>query len=136
MNIFNEHTQQHKTVRSEPRISNRTTGQQGEYIAVIYLQSLGYQIIDRNWRSARGELDIIARDKHTIVAVEVKTRRGQGYGAPLEAITYLKTRRLRRLLFEWAHSVKPQAKNLRIDGIGVTLQQEESPLIEHVEGIG
>lgn len=136
MNTFNEHTQHHTEVRPEPTTTNRSTGQQGEDVAVIYLQSLGYRIIERNWRIARGELDIIAQDNQTIVAIEVKTRRGQGYGAPLEAITYLKTRRLRRLLFEWVRNAQPNSKQLRIDGIGITLRPAESPLIEHVEGIG
>jgi len=74
----------------------RTTGAQGEQIAAAHLEGLGWTVIDRNWRSGRlGELDVVALQPGpgrlgTLVFCEVKTRRGLGYGDPLEAITYKK----------------------------------------------
>ena len=71
----------------------RTTGAQGEQIAVAHLEGLGWTVVDRNWRSGRlGELDVVALQPGpgrlgTLVFCEVKTRRGLGYGDPLEAIT-------------------------------------------------
>ena len=87
---------------ASPQGRNQTLGAQGEHIAAHYLvHTLGWRVIARNWRSGRhGELDLIAEDGGSIVAVEVKTRSGLGYGNPLEAITARKTARLRRLLLE------------------------------------
>ncbi|NQW16187.1 MAG: YraN family protein [Chloroflexi bacterium] len=65
----------------------RETGQIGERSAERELRRMGYQIITRNYRTRRGEVDLIARDGETLVFVEVKTRLGGAYGTPEEAIT-------------------------------------------------
>ena len=65
----------------------RKTGQIGERSAERELRRMGYQIITRNYRTRRGEVDLIAKDGDTIVFVEVKTRLGGAYGTPEEAIT-------------------------------------------------
>jgi putative endonuclease len=57
-------------------------GRYGEDRAAIYLQDHGYEIIERNWRSRSGEIDLIARHKDRFVFVEVKTRNGSAYGHP------------------------------------------------------
>lgn len=64
-------------------------GRRGEDLAAQHLESLGYQILERNWRSThtRNELDLIAQDGDTIVFVEVKTARTKTYGDPLSWIT-------------------------------------------------
>src|SRR5699024_7054552 len=108
---------------------NRTLGARGEALAATHLEGLGYQILDRNWRYRRlGELDIIARDRDVIVAVEVKTRSGLGYGHPLEAITAAKAARLRRLLLAWVREHRPRSR-LRIDAIGIVLHSNEQPCL-------
>ena len=60
-------------------------GRQGEELAARYLQQKGYQIIDRNWRSGRQELDIVAQKEDILVVVEVKSRRNNSFGDPQEA---------------------------------------------------
>ena len=70
-------------------------GFHGERIAAAYLSSSGLRLLDRNWRCREGELDIVARDGDALVFCEVKTRRGVGYGHPVEAVTHTKQRRLR-----------------------------------------
>lgn len=114
---------------------NLEIGNLGEGIAVEYLRSKGYTILARNWRNKHGELDVVARKDSFVVAVEVKTRSSLNFGAPLEAITSTKVVRLRRLLAAWAAEHSACGVLLRIDGVGVTLQGDGSPLIEHVEGI-
>lgn len=115
---------------------NRKLGAYGESLAVEYLEGRGYRVLERNWRAGRaGELDIIACDRSTIVAIEVKTRSGTAYGHPLEAITTLKARRLRRLLFAWVQASRPSAKRLRVDAIGIVLEPGVKPRLHHLQGI-
>jgi putative endonuclease len=103
-----------QTQTQHPRASHthRALGVQGEALAAEYLESLGWQILDRNWRDGRrGELDLVVRDRDVVIAVEVKTRSGTGYGTPFEAITSLKASRLRRLLLGWVREHRPAASN-------------------------
>ena len=62
-------------------------GQRGEDLAVIYLKKKGYQILERNWRFSKAEIDIIAKDGEILVFVEVKTRSTAIFGEPEESIT-------------------------------------------------
>ncbi len=111
-------------------------GARGETIATEYLQSLGCEVLDRNWRSGRtGELDLVIRDRDHVVAVEVKTRSGRGYGTPFEAITARKAGRLRTLLLRWVREHAPVSGALRIDAVAVTILPGEAPKIEHLRGI-
>lgn len=114
---------------------NQTLGARGETIAAAYLEGLGYRILERNWRTRAGELDLIARDRQTLVAVEVKTRSGDGYGHPLEAITAQKMSRLRRLLLEWVRSTGVHGTRLRVDAVGITVHTAGRPRIDHLQGI-
>jgi putative endonuclease len=70
-----------------------------------------------------------------VVAVEVKTRAGNGYGSGFEAITHTKARRLRRLFLLWLRTFSPNCARLRIDAIAICLQAEGRPRIEHLRGI-
>ena len=77
----------------------------------------------------------MVREGDAVVAVEVKTRSGAGYGTPFEAITMRKAGRLRTLLLGWVREHRPGAARLRIDAIAVTLAPEMAPRIEHLRGI-
>lgn len=115
---------------------SRALGNHGERCAVRYLESLGLEIVERNWRCPRGELDIVAFDPSddTLVFVEVKTRSGPGFGSPLEAITYAKARRLYQLALLWLGSSGRRARHIRVDGVGV-LFGAGAPQISHIRGI-
>jgi putative endonuclease len=114
----------------------RATGNAGEDHAVEWLERRGFSIIDRNWRCARGEVDIVARDGDTIVFIEVKTRTGQTVGHPLEAVTPRKLARIRQLVPAWFHAHREQtARAIRIDCIAVTMIADHVA-IEHVEALG
>lgn len=97
-------------------------GKHGEDVAVRWLERRGMVVVDRNWRCARGEIDIVVRDGDVLAFVEVKTRSGQGTGHPLEAVTAQKLGRLRRLVPAWfrAHPGH-RAPAIRVDCIAVTV---------------
>jgi putative endonuclease len=119
----------------------RTTGAQGEQIAVAHLEGLGWTVVDRNWRSGRlGELDVVALQPgpgplSTLVFCEVKTRRGLGYGDPLEAITYKKLGRLQALAGQWLAAHELRCDRIRIDAIGILLKTGATPVINHLQGV-
>ena len=70
------------------------TGNKGEMLALRYLKKLGYRILDTNWHAGHYEIDIVARDENELVIVEVKTRTGDCYGHPTEAVNNKKIRHL------------------------------------------
>ncbi|WP_125099960.1 YraN family protein [Leucobacter chromiireducens] len=130
------HTHSGAAARAERAARNQALGAYGEALAAAYLVERGCTILDRNWRSRSGELDLVVRAGETLVAVEVKTRRGTGYGTPLSAVTPRKTARLRLLLGEWLRLHSEPADTLRIDAIGIVLRTHAAPQIEHLRGIG
>ena len=97
----------------------------GEDIAVAFLQKKGFLILERNWRSRRwGELDIIAQDSDVLVFVEVKTRVGENFGAPEEAVTFHKLRVLKRSAQYYKVTYLDLPAALRIDVISILLDGE------------
>ena len=119
--------------------SRQRVGIAGEDLAAAELERQGMVILDRNWRCGVGEIDIVAMDRRgqsgSLVFCEVKCRTGFGFGAPLEAITYAKARRLRQLAAEWLAAHNVTAKRVRIDAIGVVLLPNSEPQISHLRGI-
>ncbi|MCW2899375.1 MAG: hypothetical protein JWO67_1640 [Streptosporangiaceae bacterium] len=111
-------------------------GRRGERAAALYLTTrLGWTILDRNWRCAEGELDIVAFDGRRHVVCEVKTRSSALYGAPVEAVTALKAARLRRLAGRWAERHGAQAAGIRIDVIGLVSDGSDGFTIDHVREV-
>jgi putative endonuclease len=106
----------------------------GERLAADYLTSIGYEILERNWRCSVGEIDLIARDKARWVFVEVKTRNGAGFGAPFEAITEEKLARLRKLVGEWCRLRQVAGVQVRIDAVSVLIEQGNVKL-EHLKQV-
>lgn len=76
-------------------------GRRGEALAAHFLTHRGYEILARNYRTRRGEIDLIARDGKTVVFVEVKARTGSRFGSPCEAVDAKKQQRLRLAAEEW-----------------------------------
>jgi putative endonuclease len=72
-------------------------------------------VLDRNWRVREGELDLVVRDARTIAFCEVKTRRGDAFGLPVEAVTARKRQRLRLLAGRWLDAHDASAGSLRFD---------------------
>ncbi|MGI8945669.1 MAG: YraN family protein [Thermoleophilaceae bacterium] len=118
----------------------RMLGALGERIAREHLERAGYEILARNFRCRRGELDIVAAERRALVFCEVKTRVAggrSGPAGPLDAIGTAKRRRLRLLAVEWLRSSagdRPHPPALRFDAIGVTVNRAGGLLaLEHVE---
>ncbi|MET0975287.1 MAG: YraN family protein [Leifsonia sp.] len=109
-------------------------GRRGEELAADYLTSIGYRVIDRNWRCRDGEIDVIAEEGRETVFVEVKTRSSTAYGHPFEAITLGKMRRMRRLAAAWCEAAGgPGRRLIRIDAIAVIAPRDGRPTIEHLQ---
>lgn len=90
-------------------------GQQGEQIAVSFLKKKGYKILERNYRTPLGEIDIIARQGHTLVFVEVKSRKTDRFGSPKESITRAKQTRLTRTAYCYLKETNQTDVSARFD---------------------
>jgi putative endonuclease len=113
-------------------------GQLGEQLAVEHLIRRGYEIVERNYRTRWGELDIVAYDGRALAFCEVKTRRlGPGAGNPFDALRSVKRSRVRKMAGSWLieRTDRPRADVLRFDAIGVTFDPAGRLVgIEHLEG--
>ncbi len=113
-------------------------GALGERLAAEHLERRGFAIVERNYRTRWGELDIVAYDGHVLAFCEVKTRRlAPGTGSPFDGIRPRKQARVRRMARSWLSERKqrPYAYVLRCDAIGVTFDLAGRLVgIEHLEG--
>ena len=89
--------------------------------ALAYLKEQGFRILARDWRSRLGQIDIVAEDGDTLVLIEVKARRGVGFGTPEEAVDARKRRKLRTLLELYRAQTHRQKQPCRIDVIGLLM---------------
>jgi len=103
-----------------PDLSNRARGQWGENLAAAHYRRLGHEILDRNWRSATGELDLVVFDGSTYVFSEVKARRTADFGPASAAVTVAKQRRIRQLAVEWLRAHDVHASSIRFDVVAIT----------------
>ena len=116
-----------------PKSQNKQVGRIGEELSIEFLKNKGYQILERNWGNKWGEIDIIARDKETIVFVEVKTKVGITFGTPEEMVNKKKLAQIERLA-----SIYPLTQNsqLRIDIIAIILSDDLSlQSIKHYQSV-
>ena len=114
-------------------MQNKQLGQNGEDIAENFLTKQGYKILERNRHFSRYcEIDIIAQDKDTLVFVEVKTRKTDICGHPLEAITKTKYKNIRTGLSLYLQE-NPNYKKYRIDVVSILLKPKLE--IKHLKNI-
>jgi putative endonuclease len=90
-------------------------GRNGEDAAAAWYEAAGYTLLDRNWRTREGEIDIVAKRATTLVFCEVKTRRSDAFGTPAEAVTPRKQARLRSLAGQWLGVHQARADVIRFD---------------------
>jgi putative endonuclease len=114
--------------------SSDAVGAYGERVAMRTLALAGMEILDRNWRCRDGELDLVARDDKVIVFCEVKTRRSRWFGEPIDAITFVKVRRLRAAAMAWLSAHPQQRGELRFDVISVWPQRSGPAKVAHIAG--
>lgn len=114
--------------------NNQKPGEQGEEIAVAFLESKGYTILDRNYSFERAEVDIVAYDQHKIVFIEVKTRAGTTHGRPEDAITEQKKQNIFKATEAWLYERKMDGSPVRFDVISIINEAGQAPDITHFEG--
>ncbi len=112
-------------------LKNRASGAWGEELALRFLTRRGYALVERNYRTRYGELDLIVRQGSTLVFVEVKMRRGTGFGDPLEAVTPRKQATIRSLAEQYLLDREPVFDSLRFDVVGIHVGKG-APRIRHV----
>lgn len=109
-------------------------GRKGEDLAGEFLKKRGFKILERNWKSQRwGELDLVARDKETLVFVEVKTRSLGSLGEPFEAVNYYKIKSVVRCARNYVLFKSQENHPLRFDVVSVILT--DPPQIEYLPNI-
>ena len=113
----------------------RELGRYGEACAARHLSDQGMVVLDRNWRCAAGEIDLVLRDGDVLVVCEVKTRSSIAFGAPLEGVTASKAARLRRLAARWVRERQVHPPDIRIDIVGVLQTGRGAAEVEHVRGV-
>lgn len=121
---------------------NKKTGAVGEHAAEDFLRKKGYEILERNFYTKFGEIDIIAREKRKgatlpiTVFVEVKTKSGEGFGEPWEMVDERKLEKVKRMAEYYLMKKRLGEVACRIDVVGVWLDIEgEVEKIEHWENV-
>lgn len=107
------------------------TGKSGEDIAVKFLETHGYRVLDRNYTTDVGEVDIFATDEKTLIAVEVKSRLSLAYGTPAEAVGYRKIKKITQVTSQYIKQFRLFDIPVRFDVIEVYL---ENKTVNHIVG--
>ena len=97
-------------------------GSSGENLAVKYLETHGYRVLDRNYTTDIGEVDIFVTDEKTLVAVEVKSRLSLEYGTPAEAVGYEKIKKISQVTSQYIKQFRLFGVPVRFDVVEVYLQ--------------
>jgi putative endonuclease len=108
-----------------------TLGKEGEALAVRFLRKQGFRIVGKNYRTPFGEIDIVAEDGGVLVFVEVKTRSGDAFGSPFEAVDQRKREKIKKVALCYMKKIKkePQA---RFDVLSIDVQGGREK-IDHIK---
>ena len=111
-------------------------GHLGESIAAAFLEKKGYTILERNWRTPYGEIDLIAMENDVIAFVEVKTRASSSLGPPEISITPRKVEHMRNAAEYFIQQHPELINDWRIDAVTIQMQANHAPpLIDHFENV-
>ena len=113
--------------------NRRSLGDRGEDMAAAHLKKQGYKILERNYRTPIGEIDLVARHQGVLVIIEVKTRRSRRFGSPQEAVHPAKQERLRNLAEYYLQQQGLGEVMVRFDVVGI-LWQEGKAQVEVIAG--
>jgi putative endonuclease len=117
-------------------MSNQVLGKLGEDIAGNYLRKMGYRIIGRNFRINYGKIDLIALEKNCVVFVEVKTRIGEEFGKPEEAVTPRKLREVIKTAQYYLQSHPGLPEEMRIDVVGIEVTADNKvTYFNHIKSV-
>jgi putative endonuclease len=109
-------------IMKDPR---KQLGDHGEDLAAAALKKQGYKILERNYTTPLGEIDLVARQGKTLVVVEVKTRKSTRFGSPQEAVSVAKQTKLRRLADYYLKDKRLSGTPMRFDVVAVTVIGDE-----------
>ena len=109
-------------------------GKWGEDLAAEYLEKKGYTIVERDWKSGRRDIDIIALDDGVMVFVEVKTRRNRLFGEPEESIDYHKLQNLQQAINHYIR-FRNIRQEVRFDIISIVGTIGSEPDIQHIQNV-
>lgn len=101
--------------------SHLSLGKKGEELAIAQLQKLKYKILEKNYKCPLGEMDLIARDKNTLVFIEVKTRSTKDFGGPAAAVDLRKQRQLSKVALHYLNQKKLNNIPARFDVVAIEL---------------
>lgn len=104
-------------------MKRRETGALGEKLACDFLGKNGYRVLERNYRSPDGEIDIIAQQETTLVFVEVRTKKSSTFGTPEESITPVKMERLRKVAAHYGQNRSNLPAAWRIDVVAIQMDR-------------
>jgi putative endonuclease len=104
----------------------KRTGKKGEDIAVAYLISRGYRIVERNYKCPLGEIDIVARDGDELVFVEVKSRKSEEFGDPQLAVGLKKQKKVSRISLAYLKEKHLYPCNARFDVVAIKMLPDGS----------
>lgn len=113
--------------------ARQVLGASGEQAAAEFLCRAGYQVVDRNFRCAAGEMDLVVRRGSLVVFCEVKTRRTDAFGLPAEAVGWAKQQRLRRIAAEWLAGYRAPVSEIRFDVVSVIFRDRRWE-VTHIPG--
>jgi len=113
--------------------TRKKLGNRGEKIAAKVLRKQGYRIIEKNYHSRLGEIDIVAKEDESIVFVEVKTRCSTDFGLPEEALSYDKRRRLSKLALGYLAHRRIKDTNCRFDVVSILMDNKKVRKVKHIE---
>ncbi|MBE5731542.1 MAG: YraN family protein [Clostridiales bacterium] len=111
-------------------MNTKIKGRTGEDVACAYLKKKKYEIIERNFTTNVGEIDIIAAYDGYIVFVEVKARRSTEYGVPAEAVTYFKQRKISQVASQFLSKYRKLNYPVRFDVVEVYM---DTMTVNHIE---
>lgn len=105
-------------------------GKKNELIAASFLKKKGYKILEQNYHTKNGEIDIIAKEKETIVFVEVKSGRTGFAGSPKWAVTFKKQRKISMVALYYLKMMKLSNHKARFDVVSIIFNKDNSVNIE------
>src|SRR5450830_680615 len=109
-------------------------GRAGEKMAEVFLQKQGYRILERNYQTPYGEIDLIAREARELVFIEVRTRRGTDFGTPIESLTQNKISHWGKSASSYLQKSGEFDQPIRFDFVGVDLS-EKTPKISLTKNV-
>ena len=113
--------------------ASQTLGVIGEELAYHFLSRKGYKILLKNYECALGEIDLVAKEKGALVFVEVKTRRSEAFGSPLESVTRQKRRQIVKTAQYYLKRYGIKDVACRFDVVSILILRDQEPAIEVIQ---